>query len=354
MFQAPRWRPKATGSFAAANGGAAGNGITCTGTVLFLRAARTRSGQPEQFDLLRSRPALSFNRHRFDERHGVSQISEYGTNGAISAIGISPQDDNVRIIGQRLGGIYGTTTGATTLTDLDASNAVPNQFVARTVIDPNNINTAYVTLSYFGGNNVYKTTNLNTAAPTWTAAVGSGANVLPQVPVNAFVVDPLNSNYIYAGTDIGVYSSTDGGANWTPFGTGLPRVAVFDMLAVPTGRMLRIATHGKGMYQIPLPAAPTASTVSIGGRVMTADGHGIRNVRLTLTDTNGNSRLALSTAFGYYRFADVAAGATYVINATSKLYTFSQPSQVLNANEDTEQVDFIADPIYTRQATKGR
>ena len=185
------------------------------------------------------------------------------------------------------------------------------------------------------------------AAPTWTAAVGSGANVLPQVPVNAFVVDPLNSNFIYAGTDIGVYNSTDGGANWTPFGTGLPRVAVFDMLVVPAGRMLRIATHGKGMYQIPLPSITTAATVTVGGRVTTAAGRGIRNVRLTLTDVNGNSKSAFSNAFGYYHFADIAAGQTYVISASAKLYTFSQPSQVLTINENTEEVNFIADSSRT-------
>ncbi|MCY7347919.1 MAG: hypothetical protein LH614_17105, partial [Pyrinomonadaceae bacterium] len=92
------------------------------------------------------------------------------------------------------------------------------------------------------------------------------------------------------------------------------------------------------------PAAPTAASVTVGGRVTTA-GRGIRNVYLTLTDMNGSSRLAVSTTFGYYRFNDVAAGETYIISASAKRYTFSQPSQVLNINEDTEDVNFIANPI---------
>ena len=93
------------------------------------------------------------------------------------------------------------------------------------------------------------------------------------------------------------------------------------------------------------PPAATAASVSVGGRVMTASGRGIRNVYLTLTDSNGNNRLAVSTSFGYYRFEDVAAGETYVISASAKRYTFIQQSQVLNINEDTEGINFIANSI---------
>ena len=167
----------------------------------------------------------------------------------ISAIGISPQNDNVRIVGQINGNIFGTSTGSSTLVDLDALGVVPNNFIARAVVDPNSSTTAYVTLSAFGVTNVWKTTNLNAVNPTWTAAAGG----LPQVPVSAFVIDPQDSNALYAGTDIGVYQSLDGGANWLPFGTGLPRVAVFDAEISNVHRILRIATHGRGLYEIQIP-----------------------------------------------------------------------------------------------------
>lgn len=87
--------------------------------------------------------------------------------------------------------------------------------------------------------------------------------------------------------------------------------------------------------------APTAATVEVGGRVTTTSGRGIMNVRLSLTDSQGNTRTTTSNSFGYYRF-DVQAGATYILSASAKHYTFSQPTQVLNINNETDQVNFIA------------
>ncbi len=169
----------------------------------------------------------------------------------ISAIGISPQNDNVRIVGLRNGKVFATTSGSSTLTDVTGS--IPAKYVARAMIDPTNQNTAYVTLDGYGlaaGQHVWKTTNLSSGAPTWVAAGGTGANVIPDVPVNAFAIDPTNPLLLFAGTDIGVYQSQDGGLNWFPLASGLPRVAVFDMVFQPSSRTLRIATHGRGMWDL--------------------------------------------------------------------------------------------------------
>ena len=229
-------------------GGSTPNGMTCTATAtLFYAPMEPGPGNPNTLyfgsDVL-YRSA--------DGGTTVTKVSQdpITSGAAISAIGVSPQNDNVRIVGQNTGGLFGTTTGASVLTNLDSGNQVPNNFIARAVIDPNNANTAYVTLSAFGVVSVWRTSDLSSANPTWTPRPGTGANVLPQVPVSAFLVDPAASTNLYAGTDIGVYVSTDSGANWTPFGTGLPRVAVFDM-AKTSGGLIRIATHGRGMWEVP-------------------------------------------------------------------------------------------------------
>ena len=78
------------------------------------------------------------------------------------------------------------------------------------------------------------------------------------------------SNNVYAGTDVGVYVSTDGGATWNPYGTGLPAIAVFDMVIQNANRFLRIATHGRGWWEISLVPAggvTISGTVTVTGAV---------------------------------------------------------------------------------------
>ena len=218
------------------------NGITCASVINFYAPLERGPGNPNTIYYGADKLWRSANL-------GANHTAESQTfTSPISAIGISPQNDNVRIIGRNDGGLFGTTTGATTLVDLDPSGTVPNNGIARTVIDPTNANKAYVTISAFNVVNVWKTSNLNATPPTWTSATGTGATALPLIPVNAFLVDPANAKILYAGTDIGMYVSTDEGVSWNPFGMGLPRVAVFGIAKASNGT-IRIATHGRGMWE---------------------------------------------------------------------------------------------------------
>lgn len=300
------------------------NGITCNGTTLFYAPMTRGPGNPNTIYFGTDRLYRSADTGL---THTVVSQNPINADDPISAIGVSRQNDNVRIVGLAEGGIWGTTTGSSTLTNLDAGNTVPNSFVARAVIDPNNVNTAYVTLSAMGLTNVWRTTNLNSGSPTWIAAAGSGGNALPQVPVSAFAIDPTNSVNLYAGTDIGVYTSTDSGANWTPLGTGLPRVAVFDMAVTPGAtRKLRIATHGRGMWETELPVAG-APTISIND--VTANEGNTGNTAFTFNVT-------LSTASAQ---AVTVAYATANGTATAGSdYTAANGTVTFNPNETTKPV----------------
>lgn len=93
------------------------------------------------------------------------------------------------------------------------------------------------------------------------------------------------------------------------------------------------------------PLAPTAAGVSISGRVLTADGRGIRNARIVVTgNTLVEPLYAQTSTFGYYTIEGLRAGETYVVTVNSKRFLFSTPSRVITALDNVTELDFIASP----------
>src|SRR6185503_16986140 len=69
---------------------------------------------------------------------------------------------------------------------------------------------------------------------------------------------------VYCGTEVGVYRSTDTGASWSRFGSGLPAVSIRSLAIRPDGTLLRAATYGRGLFEVPLSARPnTPPSVAI-------------------------------------------------------------------------------------------
>ncbi len=265
-------------TFRGCSGTVSNNGFRCADNVLFYAPMNQGPGNPIN-TLYFGTDRLYRSTNRGDTMTLVSQgplvpSAPAGSGVVVTSIGISPQDDNVRIVGLRDGHVFATTTGSAVMTDVTGANfpAVnpidsTRNSIGETVIDPNNKFTAYISFTSFSppaGQQIFKTTNLNDPVPTWTPS-SSG---IPQVPVSSIAVDPQDSNRLYAGTDIGVYQSSDGGANWTPLGTGLPRVAVFDVKISNIQRYLRIATHGRGIWEIGIPGRQLPVTRSAGATLV--------------------------------------------------------------------------------------
>jgi hypothetical protein len=72
----------------------------------------------------------------------------------------------------------------------------------------------------------------------------------------------------------------------------------------------------------------STSPVTVGGRVLKANGRGISGARVTLTEPGGTIRYAVTNPFGHYRFNDLTPGTTYTVTATSKSYQFTSPQIV--------------------------
>jgi len=90
---------------------------------------------------------------------------------------------------------------------------------------------------------IFKTTD---GGKSWTSIAGN-------LPAKAYVQivreDPKNTNLLYAGTEIGLFASYDGGKNWIPLNLkNLPNVAVHDIVVHPRENDLILATHGRSLW----------------------------------------------------------------------------------------------------------
>lgn len=86
----------------------------------------------------------------------------------------------------------------------------------------------------------------------------------------------------------------------------------------------------------------TAANSSIMGRALTADGRGIRNAIVSITLPNGEIRTTATGSLGYYVFADLPVGQTYLLTISAKRYRFGEPSRFITLDDDVTGVDFVA------------
>ncbi len=81
----------------------------------------------------------------------------------------------------------------------------------------------------------------------------SWQNISGNLPAKAYVQvvreDPKNPNLLYAGTEIGLFASYDGGASWGRLNLkNLPHVSVHDIVVHPRENDLILATHGRSVW----------------------------------------------------------------------------------------------------------
>lgn len=102
-----------------------------------------------------------------------------------------------------------------------------------------------------------------------------------------------------------------------------------------------VFTQVGGFWQ-PVPLAPTAASVTVSGRVLTSTGRTVNRARVTITDMLGNSRAALTNAFGYFRIGNIAAGESHLVWVVSRRYTFEP--QLISVGQDVTGLTITALP----------
>ncbi len=218
--------------------------------------------------------------------------------------------------------------------------------ISSVVVDPHDTTgeSLYVTVEGFdtltaSTGSVYSTAN---GGASW---VNIRSN-LPDAPANSIAVDPNDANTVYVALDTGVYVTTavmscETENCWSVYGTGLPNAPVIELSTFLSGdqALLRAATYGRGIWQIPLvTAASTETTAAVNPSKLSFAAQPLQTQSgaqtITLTDS-GAIALVVSAA--------TASGDFAIVNNCS--------NSLASGGNCTFQVTFTPTATGTRNGT---
>ena len=135
-------------------------------------------------------------------------------NGRINVVAQDPNNANTIYIGAASGGLWKSTNGGVSWTNLTDNQAVLG--VSGIAISHNSSDTIYIGTGDGDGFNTYsvgvlKSTNGGT---TWSTT-GLNWTVLQARVIRKLLMHPTNSNIIFAAASSGLYKTTNGGTSWT-------------------------------------------------------------------------------------------------------------------------------------------
>jgi photosystem II stability/assembly factor-like uncharacterized protein len=172
-------------------------------------------------------------------------------SGRVTAIVVDPTDSNIIYVGAAQGGVWKTTNGGKAwvpTSDHEASLAI-----GALAMDPSDHLVLYAGTGEgnFAGDSYHGAGVLKTmdGGASWTL---QGADAFTKMRFCRIAVNPTTPGSIFAGTDNGMYQSTNGGANWEHMKSDvLPTgVAATDVIIDPnTPNTVYAAFWGNGIYR---------------------------------------------------------------------------------------------------------
>ncbi len=146
---------------------------------------------------------------------------------------------------------YDLSSGTWTRVQL-VTNGLPatGYFITAIEGDPADNNNCYVALG--GSADSVRCFYFDNGTSKWYP-VGPPKDIL-KIHCHAVIADPANPGTIYLGSDVGVWKLIRNGSQLTwsyeQYSNGLPEVVITDLILHKKGRLLRAATHGRGVWEI--------------------------------------------------------------------------------------------------------
>jgi photosystem II stability/assembly factor-like uncharacterized protein len=176
-----------------------------------------------------------------------NSTAEY--HSTIISIAESPVQRGQVWVGTDDGNLQVTTDGGKNWTNLikNVPGVAKNSPVSHVEPSLTNANTAYVAFDRHMFDDfrpyIFKTTD---GGKSWT---NIASNLPPKAYVQVVREDPKNTSLLYAGTELGLFASYNGGKDWLALNLkNLPNVSVHDILVHPRENDLILATHGRSLW----------------------------------------------------------------------------------------------------------
>jgi hypothetical protein len=158
----------------------------------------------------------------------------------ITALRVAPSNSNV-VYAAAVAQIWRSTDAGATWTSINKP-PLPNRYITDIDVSGGDANNLWITVSGTGSAHVFQSTD---GGGTWTAR----STGLPDLPTNTICIDPTDATRLWAGTDDGVYITSNAGASWIRYSDGIPRVHVTDLKLHRNTGLLRAGTYGRGIWE---------------------------------------------------------------------------------------------------------
>lgn len=170
----------------------------------------------------------------------------------ISAIAVAAGDSDRVYVGYANGEVYRSDDATAAAPGWHLVGAggrhplAPKRLCTRLLIDPSDHKRVYACFGGYTPDNLWRTDD---DGATWADISGT----LPDAPIRAIAIHPRKPDFLYAGTEVGVFSSETRGASWSPSNEGPTSCSVADLFWMD--ETLVCVTHGRGMFSIDLSGA---------------------------------------------------------------------------------------------------
>ena len=182
----------------------------------------------------------------------TASVPYYAGKGRLNTIAFNGTNTTTMYVGAPSGGVWKTTDGGTNWSPL--TDNLPNLGVSHIVLHPTNANIVYIATGDYdsslinppGDTSSFGVMKSTDGGATWNTT-GLTSTVQSGVHIAKLLIDPNNTNTIFATNRNSIKRSTDGGTNWTDVHT--ENGAQFNDIQYKTGSSTIIfATAANGAF----------------------------------------------------------------------------------------------------------